>query len=106
MDHLNMAGIDSEKSIGALMALRPVDVPYQVDALVDAYLVGWDTEQFCSKRSELAHEFLNAAPFTELSYRIWRRIAGEGADDCAEAQVELVTPSMQFLPTVEFSASR
>ena len=30
--------------------------------------------KFCSKCSELAHEFLNAAPFTELSYFIWRRI--------------------------------
>lgn len=106
MDHLNMVGINSEKTIGALMALRPADVPNQVDALVDAYLAGWDMEQFRSKRSELAHEFLNAAPFTELNYSIWRRIADEGADDCAEAQVVFATPSTQFLPTVEFSTRR
>jgi hypothetical protein len=79
---------------------------YQVDALVDAYLAGWDPEQFCSKRSELAHEFLNTAPFTELSYRTWRRIAGEDDDDFAETQVAFIAPSMRFLPTVEFAVSR
>ncbi|MFY9692349.1 MAG: hypothetical protein WBF24_00295 [Xanthobacteraceae bacterium] len=97
-----MERIDSVKTIGALVALRAAD--HQIDALVDAYLVGRDPEQFCSKRSELAQEFLNAAPFSELSYRIWRRIAGEG-DDEAEAQVAFTGSSMQFLPTVEFSFS-
>ena len=63
-------------------------------------------QQFCSKRSELAHEFLNAAPFAELSYLIWRRIAGEDDGDYADAQFAFTTPSERFLPPVEFSLSR
>ena len=105
-EHHRMLQLDSEKTIDALLVLDRVDVPARVDALVDAYLVGWDPEQFCSKRGELAHEFLNAAPFTELSYRIWRRIAGEDGDDCADAQLAFTTPSERFLPPVEFSVSR
>ena len=66
-----MQRLDFEKTLDALLGLDRVDVRAQVDALVDAYLVGWHSLQFCSKRSELAHEFLNAAPFTELSYLIW-----------------------------------
>ena len=64
--------------------------------------MGWDPQEFCSKRSELAHEFLNAAPFTELSYFIWRRIAGEDGDDCANSHFAFTTPSERFLPQVEF----
>lgn len=96
----------SEKTLDALLTLDRADLPARVDAVVGAYLVGWDPREFCSKRSELAHEFLNAAPFTELSYLIWRRIAGEEDDDCADAQYALTTPSERFLPPVEFSMSR
>jgi len=101
-----MQRLDSEKTLDALLGLDRVDVRARVDALVDAYLVGWHSLQFCSKRSELAHEFLNAAPFTELSYLIWRRIAGEDDGDCADAQFAFTTPSERFLPPVEFSLSR
>jgi hypothetical protein len=102
-----MQRVVPEKTIETLLTLDRVDVPVRVDAIVDAYLVGWDPQEFCSKRSELAHEFLNAAPFTELSYFIWRRIAGEdGDDDCADAQFAFTTPSERFLPPVEFSVSR
>jgi hypothetical protein len=101
-----MQRVDPEKTIETLLTLDRVDVPVRVDAIVDAYLVGWDPQEFCSKRSELAHEFLNTAPFTELSYFIWRRIAGEVGDDCADAQFAFTTPSERFLPAVEFSVSR
>jgi hypothetical protein len=101
-----MQRLDSEKTLDALLTLDRVDVPARVDAIVDAYLVGWDPREFCGKRSELAHEFLNAAPFTELSYLIWRRIAGEDGDDCANAQFAITSPSERFLPPVEFSVSR
>jgi hypothetical protein len=101
-----MQQLDSKTTINALLALGRVDVPAKVDASVDAYLVGWDPQQFCSKRSELAHEFLNAAPFTDLSYLIWRRIAGVDGEDCADAQLVSTTPSERFLPQVEFSVRR
>jgi hypothetical protein len=100
--HPHMQRVDPEKTIETLLTLDRVDVPVRVDAIVDAYLVGWDPQEFCSKRSELAHEFLNAAPFTELSYFIWRRIAGEDGDDCANSQFAFTTPSERFLPQVEF----
>lgn len=101
-----MRRLDSEMTINALMALPARDVPGGVDTLVDAYLVGGDPERFSSQRGELAHEFLNAAPFTELSYRIWRRIAGEESDEYADTQLASATPSEQFLPSVEFSLRR
>jgi hypothetical protein len=41
-----------------------------------------------------------------LSYLIWRRIAGEDGDDCADAQFAITSPSERFLPPVEFSVSR
>jgi hypothetical protein len=105
-DYRYMNRPDAKTTIGALVALAAADVPAEVDALVDAYLIGQDPEHFYCRRSELAHEFLNAAPFTELSYRIWRRIAGENGDEHAEPQSVSVTPSERFLPPVEFSLSR
>ena len=96
-----MGRFDSERAIEGLIALTRSDIPGRVDALVDAFLVGTDPERFCQKRAELALEFLNAAPFSELSYRVWRRISGE-ADD----ELPYHTPSMQFLPPVEFQMSR
>jgi hypothetical protein len=101
-----MQRLDSEKTLDVLLTLDRVDVPVRVDAIVDAYLVGWTPREFCSKRSELAHEFLNAAPFTELSYLIWRRIAGEDGGDCADVESAFTTPSERFLPPVEFSMGR
>lgn len=95
-----MGRLDSERTIEDLIALTRSDLPGQVDALVDAYLVGTDPEQFWQKRAELALGFLDAAPFSELSYRIWRRIAGEGDD------MPFQSPSMEFLPPVEFQMSR
>jgi hypothetical protein len=97
-----MGRLDSERTIGNLVALTRSDIPRQVDALVDAYLVGTDPGQFWQTRAELALEFLNAAPLSELSYRIWRRITGEADDGEGPYQ----SPSMQFLPPVEFQISR
>ncbi|HEX4043540.1 MAG TPA: hypothetical protein VHY10_17710 [Xanthobacteraceae bacterium] len=97
MDRLN-----SDRTIKDLVALTRGDIPGQVDALVDAYLVGTDPGQLWQRRAELAHEFLNAAPFSELSYRIWRRIAGE--DDNGEMMFQ--ARSMEFLPPVEFQMAR
>ena len=97
-----MGQLDRERTIGNLVTLTRSDVPWQVDALVDAYLVGTDPGQFWQKRAELALEFLNAASLSELSYRIWRRITGE--DDDGELPYQ--SPSMKFLPSVEFQISR
>ena len=93
---------DDDRTIQDLVALTCSDVPEQVDALVDAYLVGTDAWQFSQRRAELAHGFLNAAPFSELSYRIWRRIAGEGDD----GEMVLQSRSVEFLPPVEFQMTR
>jgi hypothetical protein len=89
---------DSARTIEDLVALTRGGNPRQVDALVDSYLVGIDPQQFCQKRAELALEFLNTAPLSELSYRIWRRIGGEADND----EVPYQSPSMEFLPPVDF----
>ena len=54
----------------------------KVDKLVDAYLVSFNVSamQTTAMRKILADEFLATAPFTELSYRIWRRIMREDAE--------------------------
>jgi hypothetical protein len=98
-----MGRLDSERTIDGLVALKRSDIPGQVDALVDAYLTGTDPGQFGQKRAEHALGFLNSAPLSELSYRIWRRIAGEDDD---EDEMPHQSPSMQFLPAVEFQISR
>jgi hypothetical protein len=97
-----MGRLDTETTIADLVALTRADIPGQVDDLVDAYLVGTDPRQFCQRRAELALGFLDAAPLSELSYRIWRRIAGE--DDDGELPYQ--SSSMQFMPPVEFQISR
>lgn len=95
-----------EAAIAALMALDAADVPAKVDGLVDDHLVGCSPQQASGRRAELARAFLNAAPFTELSYRIWRRIAGENDTSGLDAEFVSQSPSLRFLPTVEFPASR
>ena len=97
-----MGRLDGERTIEDLVALTRSDIPRQVDALVDAYLVGTDPRQFWQKRAELAHGFLNAAPLSELSYRIWRRIAGEDED----GEMACQPTSVEFLPPVEFQMGR
>jgi hypothetical protein len=96
-----MGRLDRAKTIEDLLALTRSDLPRRIDASIDAYLVGTDPEQFWQKRAELALEFLDAAPFSELSYRIWRRISGEADDEMAYQY-----PSTQFLPPVDFQISR
>lgn len=96
-----MGQLDIDETVKDLLALRCGDIVRQVDALIDAYLVGADPGRFWQKRAELAHEFLNAAPFSELSYCIWRRVAGE--DDNGELAFQ--SDSMEFLPPVEFQMS-
>ena len=96
-----MGRIDCAKTVEDLVALKRSEISSQVDDLVDAYLAGTDPELFWQKRAELALEFLEAAPFSELSYRIWRRISGEGDDEMPNQY-----PSTQFLPSVDFQISR
>jgi hypothetical protein len=62
--------------------LAPVALPRKVDALVDGYLASFITsaKQTAAMRKILGDEFLSLAPFSELSYRIWRRIMLEDAD--------------------------
>jgi hypothetical protein len=96
-----MDRLDSARVIEGLIALTRSDIPREVDVLVDAYLMDSDPGQLRPKRAELAQTFLNAAPFSELSYRIWRRIAGEDDDE-----MPYQSGSMQFLPTVEFQIGR
>ena len=54
----------------------------KVDKLVDGYLVSFNISalQTTAMRKILADEFLATAPFTELSYRIWRRIMREDTE--------------------------
>lgn len=86
------------RTIEDLIALTRGGTPRQVDALVNSYLVGIDPQQFCQKRAELALEFLNAAPLSELSYRIWRRIGGEAPD---EDEMPYQSLSMEYLPPMD-----
>jgi hypothetical protein len=101
-----MGRLDGARTIEDLVALTLNDIPGQVDALVDAYLVGADSGQFCLRRAELALGFLDAAPFSELSYRIWRRIAGEDQDEHEDDKLPYQSSSMQFMPPVEFQIER
>lgn len=96
-----MGRIDRAKTVEDLVALKRSEIPFQVDNLVEAHLAGTDPEQFWQKRAKLALEFLDAAPFSELSYRIWRRISGDSDDEMPNQN-----PSTQFLPTVDFQISR
>ena len=73
----------------------------RVDALVDAYLVSFasSARHTAAMRKILADEFLGLAPFTELSYRIWRRIMREDADlpePVLRVASELLLPDLDF----------
>ncbi|HZC57113.1 MAG TPA: hypothetical protein VE396_13875 [Xanthobacteraceae bacterium] len=78
-------------------------LPRKVDALVDAYLVSFSisAKQTAAMRKLLADEFLAAAPFTELSYRIWRRIM---QDDTDAPEPLLRVSSELLLPEVDFTS--
>lgn len=75
----------------------------KVDTLVDGYLVSFATsaKQTAAMRKKLGDEFLGLAPFTELSYRIWRRIMQDMAD---VPEPPLRVTSDQLLPDLDFSA--
>lgn len=75
----------------------------KVDALVDAYLVSFasSVRHTAEMRKVLADEFLSLAPFTELSYRIWRRIMREDTDlpePLLRVSSELLLPDVDFVP--------
>jgi hypothetical protein len=73
----------------------------KVDTLVDGYLVSFNVsaKQTAAMRKILADEFLSLAPFTELSYRIWRRIMREDTD---LPEPVLRVASDMLLPDVDF----
>jgi hypothetical protein len=75
----------------------------KVDKLVDSYLVSFNVSalQTTAMRKILADEFLATAPFTELSYRIWRRIMREDAET---PEPVLRVASDQLLPDLDFAA--
>lgn len=74
---------------------------HKVDKLVDAYLVSFasSAKQTTAMRKILADEFLGLAPFTELSYRIWRRIMREDAEapePVLHVASDLLLPDLDF----------
>jgi hypothetical protein len=83
------------ETLEALAALEEADVPARVDALADAYLVGFGPTRAAMMRRELARAFLTAAPFTELSYRIWQRLGLDDEDSYSKAYGELRRPSQR-----------
>jgi hypothetical protein len=78
-----------------------VGLSRKVDALVDGYLITFNTSarETAAKRKVLADEFLAHAPFTELSYRVWRRIM---RDDTDLPEPMLRVTSASLLPDVDF----
>lgn len=83
----------------------------KVDALVDAYLVSFNTSarQTTAMRKILADEFLKLAPFTELSYRIWRRIQREDTDapePPLRVASDVLLPDVDFPPPTPFVPQR
>ena len=78
-----------------------VGLSRKVDALVDGYLVTFNTSarETAAKRKVLADEFLALAPFTELSYRVWRRIMCDDTD----LPEPLRDSSALLLPAVDFA---
>lgn len=100
-----MKRLEITETISALAALEDIDVPARVDALVDVCLVGLEPTRAARMRRELAQEYLSAAPLTELTYRIWQRIARDDEDSYGQAYIELRRPSQRFLPSVDFDAA-
>jgi hypothetical protein len=92
--HLGEAGFDHAGTDRTILA-------HKVDTLVDGYLVSFasSAKQTTAMRKILADEFLAAAPFTELSYRIWRRIMREDTD---APEPPLRVSSDLLLPDLDF----
>jgi hypothetical protein len=99
-EHDAMVRFDHTHIVAALLALDGDGLRERVDALVDAYLEGCGGKHTASLRTALADEFLTAAPFTEQSYWIWRRIM---RDDTYLPELPPRVPSELLLPPVEFS---
>jgi hypothetical protein len=83
----------------------------KVDTLVDGYLVSFasSARQTTAMRKILADEFLSLAPFTELSYRIWRRIMREDTDlpePPLRVASDLLLPDLDFSPRAAFVPPR
>jgi hypothetical protein len=98
MERLDQARGIQTRTVAELLTLDVGGLPAKVDALVDVYLEGFGAAQTIAMRTELADEFLAAAPFTELSYRIWRRIL---RDDNYLPEERVRVPSDQLLPEVD-----
>jgi len=96
-----MLRLDHSGTIAALVALDGAELPHRVDALVDAYLGGFGAAQTVAMRRSLADHFLTAAPFSERSYRVWRRILREQDDRPEVREVKPWTPSAMLLPAID-----
>jgi hypothetical protein len=104
-----MERLDQTRTVAAaLVRLQAADLDRtglsgKVDRLVDGYLVSFNVSarQTTAMRKILADEFLAAAPFTETSYRIWRRIMREEAE---APEPVLRVASDQLLPELEFGS--
>jgi hypothetical protein len=96
-----MLRLNHSGTIAALVALDGADLPGRVDALVDAYLVGFGAAQTAVMRRSLADKFLTAAPFSERSYRVWRRILREEDAVQEVREAKPWTPSAMLLPAID-----
>lgn len=94
---------DQGITIASLLELDGTGGPGRVDALVDAYLAAAGSGDTVIARNALAEEFLAAAPFTAVSYRIWRRIL---RDDTDLPELPVRVPSELLLPPIEFMRRR
>jgi hypothetical protein len=104
-----MERLDHTRTIAAALAqleasgLDRALLCVKVDKLVNGYLAGFivSARQTTAMRKILGDEFLAAAPLTELSYRIWRRIMREDTD---LPEPVLHVASDQLLPDLDFSS--
>jgi hypothetical protein len=108
-EHRAMERLDQTRTVAAaLVQLSDAGSDHaglsnKVDTLVDGYLVSFNTsaKHTAAMRKILADEFLSVAPFTEASYRIWRRILREEADTPEpplRVSSELLLPDLDFCP--------
>jgi hypothetical protein len=103
-----MERLDHTRTVAAALVhlgeagLSDAGLSHKVDALVDAHLVTFTTSvrQTAAMRKILGDEFLSLAPFTELSYRIWRRIMREDTDLPEPLRVasDMLLPELEFPP--------
>jgi hypothetical protein len=116
-EHHDMERLDHTRTVvSALVGLADAGADHaglsrKVDALVDAYLVSFSASarQTAAMRKILADEFLASAPFTELSYRIWRRIMREDTDlpePPLRVASDLLLPDVDFPPPAPFIPRR